>query len=221
LLAAPVRRFFGAHSHDPYLSIFEDIQPSLSLPAGTRRLYLNGLFQAYQYAQNVEQQLRRELVLREPPSGRNLETLNRIRDSECPVSLHLRRGDYKLYNEGRSLLPVAYYRDAIQAIGERVANPTYFVFSDEMAFARESLPEFESMVFVDHNTEESAHEDLRLMSACRHHIIANSTFSWWGAWLNPNPEKVVVVPDPWYLRRPHTDLIPPRWRRIKWQAPAS
>ena len=229
LPAAPIRRFFGAHSHDPYLLISWKFQPSLPLPSGVRRLYLSGRFQAYQYSQKVEQQLRSELVFREPPTGKNLETINRIRDCECPVSLHLRRGDYAVVGAGRNLLAMSYYDDAIAAVGEMHPNPTFFVFSDEMAFARENLPKLERAVFVDHNDEESAHEDLRLMSACRHHILANSTLSWWGAWLNPNPEKIVVIPDPWFNIIPtqtdvdtsQPDLVLPTWRRIQRQAPAT
>jgi hypothetical protein len=221
LPAAPVRRLFGADSHDPWHLIRGDFQPSLPLPPGTRRLYLNGLFHAYQYARNVEQQLRSEFAFRDSPSGKNLETLSEIQACECPVSLHVRRGDYTVFWDGRNLLPMSYYDIAIVAIREVNPNSTFFVFSDDIASARENLPKLERMVFVDHNTEDTAHEDLRLMSACRHHITANSTLSWWGAWLNPNPEKVVVVPDPWMVTDPHADLIPPTWRRIQWQAPAS
>jgi hypothetical protein len=219
--AAPVRRLFGAHSHDPYLLINWEFQPSLPLPAGVRRLYLSGRFQAYQYSQKVERQLRSELVFREPPTGKNLQILNRIRDCECPVSVHLRRGDYTVEWDGRNLLPVRYYDNAIAAIRETHPNSIFFVFSDDIASARESLQKLEPAVFVDHNAEDAAHEDLRLMSACRHHILANSTFSWWGAWLNPNPDKVVVVPDPWHLSNPHPNLIPPTWRCIQRQPPAS
>lgn len=188
---------------------------SLPIAASTRKLYLNGYFQAYRYVQEVEQQLRTELRLREAPSGKNLETLNAIQACECSVSLHVRLGDYKVHSEGTSLLPITYYRGAIQAMNERLVNPTYFVFSDEIDSARECLPKLERMVFVDHNNEETAHEDLRLMSACQHHIIANSSFSWWGAWLDPNPGKHVVFPDRWFNLAPTPPgLIPPAWQSI-------
>lgn len=215
VMAAPVRRLLGAYSHDPHFLIIGDFQPSLPLAAGTRLIYLNGHFQAYQYAQSVEQRLRSELTFREPPSGKNLETLNQIQNCECPVSLHVRRGDYAVFWKGRNLLPMTYYDNAIAAICEIHPRPTFFVFSDDIVDAREHFHKLEHAVFVDHNTEDTAHEDLRLMSACRHHIMANSTFSWWGAWLDPNPEKVVVAPDPWQVTDHHPDLIPPAWRRIQ------
>jgi hypothetical protein len=218
LAASPIRRILGAYSHDPYCKIIGDFQPDLPLHAGIKRLYLFGHFQAYQYAQNVERKLRSELTFREPPSYSVLEMLNRTRDCKCPVSLHIRRGDYEVIHNGTFLLPMTYYDNAIAAILDIYPNATFFVFSDDVNFARTNLPKRECMVFVDHNSEEKAHEDLRLMSSCRHHIIANSTFSWWGAWLNPNAEKLVLAPDPWLPDIHRADLIPPTWRCIPTQA---
>jgi hypothetical protein len=189
--------------------------PELPISQSVQCVYLKGYFQAYRFVQEVEQQLRTELKLREAPSGKNLERLNEIQACECSVSLHVRLGDYKVDRGGRRLLPITYYRRAIQAMNERLVNPTFFVFSDEIDTARECLPKLERMVFVDHNNEEAAHEDLRLMSACQHHIIANSSFSWWGAWLNPSPEKHVVFPDRWFNLDPTPPgLIPPAWQSI-------
>jgi hypothetical protein len=105
----------------------------------------------------------------------------------------------------------------MQTMQERISNPTFFVFSDDIAFARALLPKGERMEFVDHNDESNPDEDLRLMSSCRHHIIANSTFSWWGAWLNPCPAKVVCAPEIWQdddPTIPYPDLLPSAWLRI-------
>ena len=201
-------------------STFNVFLPALPIAPSTKSLYINGNFQAYGFAQGVEQQLRTELGFCEAPSGRNLDLLNEIQASECPVSLHVRYGDYKAHSGGRSLLPMTYYQGAIKAIAERVVNPTYFVFSDDIGFARENLPKLEHVVFVDHNSEDTAHQDLRLMAACSHHIIANSTFSWWGAWLNPNPQKIVAFPSLWFNLNPtQPDLMPPTWQRIETKAP--
>ena len=221
LVASPIRRILGAYSHDPYFEIYGDFLPLLPLPAGTKRLYLNGHFQAYQYAQSVEKKLRCELAFREPPSTATVEILNRIRDCECPVSLHIRRGDYAVIDEGIMLLPMTYYDNAIAAILDIYPNAAFFVFSDDIDYARANLPNRERMVFVDHNSEENAHEDLRLMSSCSHHIIANSSFSWWGAWLNPNMGKVVIAPDIWLPNVHHAEVIPPTWRRIPTQKPSN
>jgi hypothetical protein len=191
--------------------------PTLPVQPFTRVVYLSGYFQAYQYARDVEDYIRTEFCIRRPPSGRNLETLERIRAAENPVSLHVRGGDYAFWCGGARLLPPSYYARAMQAMQERISNPTFFVFSDDIAFARESLPKGERMEFVDHNDESHPYEDLRLMSACRHHIIANSTFSWWGAWLNPSSTKVVCAPMIWQdddPTTPYPDLLPPAWLRI-------
>jgi hypothetical protein len=105
----------------------------------------------------------------------------------------------------------------MQTINDRLSNPTFFVFSDDIAFARENLPKGDNIVYVDHNDEANGCEDFRLMSACSHNIIANSTFSWWGAWLNPNPAKLVCAPMSWHNINPdvsYPDLIPPSWMRI-------
>jgi Glycosyl transferase family 11 len=192
--------------------------PELSIPRSTNNLYLEGNFQAYQYAEDMEQSVRMEFRLREPAVGRNLDALEQIRAVENSVSLHVRRGDYTVRKGGPQPLSLGYYANAMQALLERVDNPTFFVFSDDIAFTRENLPNSGRMVFVDHNDEANGHEDLRLMSSCRHNIIANSTFSWWGAWLNPNPAKIVCAPQSWHNLNadvPYSDLIPPSWKPIQ------
>ncbi len=163
-------------------------------------IYLVGYWQAYRIAEEIEDELRMELRLREPARDRNLEVLQQIRRASCPVSLHIRRGDYLLESEGSKALPIDYYRHAIQFFKDRFARPTFFVFSDDMEFARQCLPRDAQLVFVDHNDSFSAHEDLRLMSSCNDHIIANSSFSWWGAWLNPRSDKFVFAPSHWHLK---------------------
>jgi Glycosyl transferase family 11 len=189
--------------------------PALPVPQSTRNVYVEGNFQAYQFAQDVEQRVRSEFSFRNPPRGKNLEMLERMRAAGNSVSLHVRRGDYTVNRGGQELLPIDYYRQAMEAILQRVSDPTFFVFSDDIAYSRENLPKGERMVFVDHNDQANGHEDLRLMAACSHNIIANSTMSWWGAWLNPNPTKLVCAPKVW--RNPkisYADLIPSGWLRI-------
>jgi hypothetical protein len=211
---APAQLLCGARSHDRDAAIVWGFQDSLPGAKWARLLYLNGYFQAHQYAASVEFQLRRELTLRDAPLGKNLEMLRRIHESDCAVSVHLRRGDY-LVDRKDSVLTMAYYENALAAIRAKHSNPTFFVFSDDMAFARENLSHIERVVFVGHNREEEAHEDLRLMASCHHHIIANSSFSWWGAWLNPHVDKQVVVPDRWLgSMPPHPDLVPPTWQLV-------
>jgi hypothetical protein len=187
-------------------------QPTLPV-AGAEIVYLFGYWQTWPLVEAVQPQLRRDFSFREPATGKNVEVLQRIRDREYPVSLHIRRGDYTLAAEGNIALPLEYYLKAIDILRQCRDRPTFFVFSDDIPWARAHLPADLSAVFIDHNGDTAAHEDLRLMSACRDHIIANSSFSWWGAWLNPRADKIVVAPKHW-LRTPESffpDLLPTGW----------
>jgi hypothetical protein len=196
--------------------------PTLPIPSSTQTLYLEGNFQAWQYPHDVEETIRRELQVKAPAEGPNLEMLQQIRGEENSVSLHLRRGDYVVRSEGPQVMPLTYYEKAIQTIQDRVQKPRFFVFSDDIPFARQNLPQTERITFVEINDEAAPEQDLRLMMACRHNIIANSTFSWWGAWLNPNPAKLVIAPESWENINkdvPYPDLIPSGWLRIPLSRP--
>ena len=185
----------------------------LSLQPDVKTLYLLGYFQSSCMVEEIAQELRVELTLKQPPEGKNLELLQQIKRSRNPVSLHIRRGDATLPTEGKVILPMEYYSQAISMMREQLVDPAFFVFSDDMAFVKENLPRDSGMVLVEHNDDFTAHEDLRLMASCHHHIIANSTFSWWGAWLNPRSDKMVVAPRHWFLgvERPYPDLLPRAW----------
>ena len=185
----------------------------LPLERYVRRLYLVGYWHTYLIVEEVADELRSELTLKEPARGKNLELLEQISQSRNPVSLHVRRGDCTVAATNRVDLPLEYYLNAISTFKERLGDPTFFVFSDDIPFVKGYLPQNLAMVFVDHNDDFSAHEDLRLMSSCHHHIIANSTFSWWGAWLNPRTDKMVIAPKHWYNTEDsyYPDLLPQTW----------
>jgi hypothetical protein len=218
-LAGGFRRLYGSETVQLFSKVGEFF-PALPTDGRTRRVYLGGHFQVRQYAEATEEQVRREFTFREPPTGKNREMMERIQDAECAVSLHFRRGDYALWWKGQNLLPMVYYENAMAGIREVCAKPTFFVFSDDIESARESCRGLESAVFVDHNGEDSPHEDVRLISSCKHHILANSTLSWWGAWLNTSPGKIVMAPAPWHMTDPHPNLIPKGWREVPSQTPA-
>ncbi len=182
-------------------------------PALTRKLYLSGYLQTHRIPDAIEPELREHLAFRHAPTGKNLALLQQIQDAANPVSLHVRRGDYTRMHGGKDALPLTYQRNAIEAIQQHVPDPTFFVFSDDMPYCRKHLPSHVKMVFVDHNDALNSHEDLRLMAACRHNIIANSSFSWWGAWLNSNPGKIVCAPSIWRNESISTHILPPHWIR--------
>ncbi len=189
--------------------------PDLEIGAKVDTVYLTGYWQVHNIADAISADLRKEFSFREAPKGRNAELLRQIQSAENPVSLHIRRGDYTLAVEGNVALPMDYYAKAIAKIRQSVGEPTFFVFSDDMAFAKENFRDLPA-VFVDHNDSFSAHEDLRLMSSCRHNIIANSSFSWWGAWLNSHPDKIVIAPRNWMVGKSahYDDLLPREWQLL-------
>jgi hypothetical protein len=135
------------------------------------------------------------------------------------VSLHIRRGDYvsnRKNIETHGVLGIDYYKRALNFMKEKVKNPQVFVFSDDIPWARENLETDLSLHFMDDNGVERNYEDLRLMSNCKYHIIANSSFSWWGAWLGKFPDKQIYAPRNWFNSSDNDtkDLIPETWDLI-------
>lgn len=181
-------------------------------------VYLEGYWQNERYFQDISGTIRRELTLRALPEGKNAQLLAAIEGCTA-VSLHVRRGDYVVNKAALAFHGVCspdYYRRAIETIAQHIVSPHFFVFSDDIAWVKENLAIPQSVTFVAHNGPAAAHEDLRLLQACKHHIIANSTFSWWGAWLSEWPDKLVIAPRRWLndLRHDTSDLIPAGWLRL-------
>ena len=165
-------------------------------------VYLIGYWQSEQYFADIADRVRREFTLKQAPDEPNRRMLDQI-DRTNSVSLHVRRGDYATdptTNRVHGTLSTTYYDDAIQYIAERVANPHFFIFSDDIPWVKENLRLTFPRTYIEHNGAEQDYEDLRLMSHCQHHIIANSSFSWWGAWLSSFAGKVVVAPRQWYAQ---------------------
>lgn len=130
--------------------------------------------------------------------------LNKINETES-ISLHVRRGDYVSNLKASSehgVCSIDYYKKAIEHIKSKIKdkkNICFFLFSDDPIWVKDNMTFInDEIVVIDFNNEEKSHEDMRLMSACKHNIIANSSFSWWGAWLNNNQEKIVVAPEKWF-----------------------
>ena len=98
----------------------------------------------------------------------------------------------------------------------RIERPTYFVFSDDAEWARANLPTGQTAHFIAPSSDGRDYEDMHLMALCKHHIIANSSFSWWGAWLDPRADKIVIAPSRWFrgANLDTRDLIPTAWIRL-------
>ncbi len=181
-------------------------------------IYLEGHMQSEKYFKDIEQIIRDELVLNSPPDSPNQEMIDRILSTES-ISLHIRRGDYVSNSsvfKVHGILPLKYYYSAIEHITQAVKNPHFYIFSDDPIWTQTNIKLTYPYDFVDINSINKPHEDLRLMIICKHHIIANSTLSWWGAWLCQHPSKIIYAPKSWF-RKPDidtSDLIPASWFRI-------
>jgi hypothetical protein len=179
-------------------------------------VYLEGYWQSERYFADFEDVIRKELTVKIPIYGENLELAKEILGVNA-VSLHVRRGDYVADEKIKAkhyVCDLLYYRSAEEMLMQSIENPSFFVFSDDPQWAETNLKLSRPARYVKHNN--MAYEDLRLMSLCRHHIIANSSFSWWGAWLSVHPGKLVIAPRKWF-NDPSintNDLIPSGWWRL-------
>lgn len=177
-------------------------------------VYLQGYWQSEKYFLDEADLIRADFTFRQPPSAVNADVAGRIGHTAA-VSLHVRRGDYvsnPRTHAAHGLCSPDYYRAAVRYIAERVEAPEFFVFSDDIAWVKDNLDIGFRCHYIDHNHGMESHNDMRLMSLCRHHILANSSFSWWGAWLNPHPEKIVVAPKKWFANDNNVeDLFPAGW----------
>ncbi|MBE0625144.1 MAG: alpha-1,2-fucosyltransferase [Burkholderiales bacterium] len=178
---------------------------------------LVGYWQSERYFDDISDRIRADFTLRQPLSGANAGLLELARSNDS-VGLHVRRGDFvSLENAAQmhGLCSVDYYRRAMDLV--RSGNPRcrFVVFSDDPQWARAELPLDRSTVFASGN-ELSPEQDLALMSACKHHILANSSFSWWAGWLGYSPGQIVIAPTPWYAnpKMDARDLVVSRWRYI-------
>lgn len=176
--------------------------------------YLVGHWQSERYFKVIEDTIRRVFTFKTSLSARNQELAGEIASCNA-VSLHIRRGDYAKNaktNATHGLCSLEYYQAAIQYVSDQISRPDFFIFSDDIAWVKDNLKIDMPHQYIDHNQGSESYNDMRLMSLCQHHIIANSSFSWWGAWLNPGSEKLVVAPKKWFANeRDIKDLLPQGW----------
>ena len=201
----------------PYRQLGNGYDPRvLSLPDNS---YLEGWWQDERYFSEIRATLLAELQLRSSVNGRNAEVLRQIRNG-ASVSMHVRRGDYVTNPAATSfhgVLGIGYYEAALEELSRRTGlrEPNLFVFSDDIEWCKRHLRIPQRMHFVD--GANSGAEDMHLMRHCDHHIVANSSFSWWGAWLGEHPAKVVVAPKRWFKdhdANTETGIVPPSWVRL-------
>ena len=166
-------------------------------------VYLDGYWQNELYFSDIREELLRDLTSISSMSELGVVYMEGIKNSNS-VSLHVRRGNY-LNLKNFNVLDINYYMKAVEYIRKNVEKPTFYIFSDDLEWCKNSLGFLDNCIFVDSTKTEI--DDLELMSYCKHNIIANSSFSWWGAWLNQNCKKTVIAPKGWLLNDPGSSNV--------------
>lgn len=187
--------------------VFDDnIELDMTMLDFDKNLYFEGYWQNSVYFSHIVSQLSKEFVLR-VTSKRYDDYCEQIKNAENSVAIHVRRGDY-VTNKSHSTLSFSYYEEAIELMESKVNTPTFFIFSDDIEWCRDMFKNREHTHFI---TETKPEEDVVLQSHCKNNIIANSSFSWWGAWLNTYQGKIVVAPK----ADSHNNLFTKNWIYLK------
>lgn len=180
-------------------------------------VYLDGYWQSEKYFKDIEPVLRQDLIIKPPDDILNRQMAEQILNCNA-VAIHVRwfqRASVKTAPSDHGNLALDYYRRALQEIRVRVIHPHFFIFSDDPIAGAQWLGLSEDSTCVYHNQgEQNAYADLWLMTHCKHFIIANSTFSWWGAWLSDSPGKMVIAPGKTFVNPTTWDfdgLFPETW----------
>jgi hypothetical protein len=198
---------------DPHYYYFENQFNFNSEVLGlNRNTYMDGYFQSEKYFIDYQTQIRNYFIFRSIPNENKISRTN-------SVAIHIRRGDYvsnSAINQYHGVCSLDYYLEGIKYLKSKLTNPVFYVFSDDMTWVKQNFSSSLGLQCVEINNVENGSNDLRLMSLCKHNIIANSSFSWWGVWLNCNPEKIVIAPHKWFAndKIQSEDIIPEKWIRI-------
>lgn len=218
---APIRKGFSkAHFDMPHVKeengTFLKFHPEFM--ETKEPTYFSGFYQTEKYFKDFREELLKDFTLKGKLNKKNQEILDKINSTES-VSIHFRRGDYtkKKFQKTFGTMSNEYYTNAIKTIEEKTGKKlTLFVFSDDIKWVKNNVKFNFETVYVDVNNDKQGYFDLELMKHCKHNVIANSSFSWWGAWLNENPNKIVIAPSRWvtYLDSNY-DIIPENWITIE------
>lgn len=189
----------------------------VNLPASAN-IYLDGYFQSEKYFAYIKEILLTDFTFPDLDAENEI-VLKKINTVENAVSIHLRRGDYLKpeVQKYHGSLPSEYYLEGINFLDENFENCSFFVFSDDISYCKEIFKNIKNIEYIDHNHGKNSWKDMYLMTQCRHHIIANSSFSWWGAWLAQKEGKT-IAPKNWFNKEVANfdiqDIIPQKWITI-------
>ena len=179
-------------------------------------VFFRGTWQSELYFKEIEDIIKNRFLFNVPGDKKNNDIIEKINNCNA-VSIHIRRGDYLNNHWQKSLAVIkdtTYYIKAMEFINQNIMNPHYFIFSDDMQWVKDNL-KIPGCTYINNNKADNSYVDMYLMSLCKHNIIANSTFSWWGAWLNKNENKIIIMPDRWMNNNSCADIFPEKWVKIK------
>ncbi|KKQ86157.1 MAG: Glycosyl transferase family 11 [Candidatus Woesebacteria bacterium GW2011_GWB1_38_8] len=199
-------RIEGSETWKAGISIFKD------------NIYLRGFWQSERYFKDISSILRSELVPKEQISKQSIKILKQILNTQS-VSIHVRRGDYFSDSKVKAIhntYSKEYYHKAVEYIKGKVKRPVFYIFSDDLRWCEKNLKIENKIIYVKGNGVKKDYLDLWLMSKCKHNIITNSSFSWWGAWLNRNVNKIVIAPKKWFRNSSvsSVNIVPNIWIQI-------
>lgn len=182
--------------------------------------YLVGHWQSYKYFEKYASVIREDLNPKARLSQTSRKHFETIVSDPCPVCIHVRRGDYltnKSAAKFHGVLPKSYYVSAMGLVMNFHENAHFYFFSDDIGWCAREFAGYENATFIPNDLNKASWEDLFLMSKCHHHVIANSSYSWWGAWLGDeitNEQHIVIAPQKWYLEKDGdlSDRFPTHWK---------
>ena len=213
----PLSKVAGFTKAKVFRKFHVSFHPSILKKKGD--VYLDGFFQDERYFKDIEEVIRSEFALKKPFAKQAKELFEKISRDPYSVSIHVRRGDYvsnKAAREHHGSCDIEYYEDAVIEIAKRMGKPSLYIFSDDIDWAKDNMAFSCPVTFVSAKGISNA-EEMMLMSACRHNVIANSTFSWWAAWLNRNEDKIIVAPRRWSNKHNndwYANIVPKNWLKI-------
>jgi hypothetical protein len=206
---------------NPYNHISEGTIDDVALILNQKgNIYLDGFWQSEGYFEDIQAIIKKDFEFKSAPNPKNQVFLEQVASSNS-VSVHFRRGDYvtnPLTNQFHGVCSTEYYLSAIQLTKEKVTHPHFFIFSDDLNWVKEHIMFDAPHTFINNNSGKDSFEDMRLMANCKHNIIANSSFSWWGGWLNKNNDKIIIAPQKWFndegMNKKAKRIIPDTWIRL-------
>jgi hypothetical protein len=222
-----VKRFYSNNLY--YRALRKFANPKILLEQGRKlnenilsapsSVYLDGYWQSERYFTDISDIIRNEFRFPTKAENQYVSDLTRAITDSNSVSIHIRRGDYitnKIVMSVFGNLTMEYYQKGIEYLQHKIKNPIFYIFSNDPEYLQDKFKLKCDYILVEHSELTPNYVDLKLMSFCKHNIIANSSYSWWGAWLNSNPDKTVIAPENWYAKDNNMEVnayrIPSGWK---------